>query len=397
MTVAAVDVGRTGAAEAVVDLAAVRANVRQVRRVVGPDVAVMAVVKADGYGHGMLPTARAARQAGATWLGLARVEEALALRDAGDEGRLLAWLLVPGQPGLVDAVAAGVDLSVSAAWTLAEIAGAARAAHRVARIHLKIDTGLGRNGATPADWPGLARAAAAAADRGEVEVVGAWSHLACADQPGHPSIARQLAAFDEALAVLDRTGVTPQVRHIANSAAAFTLPAARYDLVRPGIACYGLSPGPALGAPAELGLRPAMTLRARLAGVKRVPAGHGVSYGHRYVTTRPTTLGLVPLGYADGVPRAASGVGPLQVGGVRFTVAGTVAMDQFVVDLGDLDVAPGDDVVLFGPGERGEPTAADWAEATGTISYEIVTRLGPRVPRRYVDPADPARAPQDRS
>lgn len=376
--------GVDAVAEAVVDLDAVRANVRRCREVAGPDVAVMAVVKAEGYGHGMLASARAARAAGAGWLGLARLDEALALREAGDNGPMLAWLLVPDQPRLVEAVETAVDVSVSAQWGLAEVAAAARAVGRPARVHLKIDTGLGRNGASTRDWPGLVAAARATVDAGEVEIVGVWSHLACADQPGHPSIAVQLDAFDAALAVAETAGLAPRVRHIANSAALFTLPRARYDLVRAGIACYGLSPGAAVGTPAGLGLTPAMTLRARLASVKRVPAGQGVSYGHRYVTTRPTTLGLVPLGYADGIPRAASGVGPVQVGGARFCVAGTVAMDQFVVDLGDLDARPGDEVVLFGPGRDGEPTAADWAERTGTIAYEIVTRIGGRVPRRYV-------------
>ncbi|HSF26894.1 MAG TPA: alanine racemase, partial [Actinomycetes bacterium] len=234
------------------------------------------------------------------------------------------------------------------------------------------------------DWPDLVTAALKAEAAGHVRVAGLWSHLACADEPGHPSIARQLAAFTDAVEHAVRAGATPEVRHLANSAAALTLPDARYDLVRVGLATYGLSPAPAVGPAAHFGLHPAMTLRARLALVKRVPAGHGVSYGHRYVTEAPTTLGLVPLGYADGIPRAASNVGPLLVAGARRRVAGTVAMDQLVVDLGDADAAAGDEVVLFGPGTAGEPTAADWAEATGTISYEIVTRIGARVPRTYV-------------
>jgi alanine racemase len=219
---------------------------------------------------------------------------------------------------------------------------------------------------------------------GAIDVVGVWSHLAYADAPGHPTIGRQAAAFREALEVAQRAGLKPQLRHLANSAATLALPDTHYDLVRPGIATYGLSPGPDVGTAASLGLRPAMRLTARLALVKQVPAGQGVSYGHRYTTEHATTLALVPLGYADGVPRHATNLGPVQVNGRRFTVSGTVCMDQFVVDVGDLPVAAGDEVVLFGPGDDGEPTAEDWAAAVGTINYEIVTRIGPRVPRRFV-------------
>jgi alanine racemase len=209
--------------------------------------------------------------------------------------------------------------------------------------------------------------------------VGVWSHFAYADEPGHPTIGKQIDAFTDALEVAARGGIEPQLRHLANSAATLTLPAAHFDLVRPGIAVYGLSP-----VAGDFGLTPAMTLRAAAAGVKRVRAGEGVSYGHEYTTARETTLVLVPLGYADGVPRHASNVGPVWVNGRRFTIAGRVCMDQIVIDVGDLAVAPGDPVVLFGPGRHGEPTAQDWADAVGTIHYEIVTRVGPRVARVYV-------------
>jgi alanine racemase len=217
-----------------------------------------------------------------------------------------------------------------------------------------------------------------------VEVVGIWSHLAYADAPGHPTIARQRAAYAEALEVANRAGLRPQLRHLANSAATLVLPETHYDLVRPGVAVYGLSPGPEVGTADSLGLRPAMTLRAKVALAKQVGAGQGVSYGHRYTTDRATRLALVPLGYADGIPRNATNVGPVEVAGHRFTVSGTVCMDQFVVDVGDTAVEAGDDVVVFGPGDAGGPTADDWAVATGTINYEIVTRIGPRVPRVYV-------------
>ncbi|HET7531333.1 MAG TPA: alanine racemase [Mycobacteriales bacterium] len=366
---------------AYVDLDAIRENVAALRGRAGT-AQVMAVVKADGYGHGMLPVARASVEAGAEWLGVAFVEEALALRRAGLQVPVLAWLVGPGED-VVGAAEAGVDISVSAGWGLDEAAAAASVTGRATRVHLKVDTGLGRAGATEPEWPAMVDAAAKQVAEGAVEVVGVWSHLAYADAPGHPTIARQAAAFGQALEIAERGGLRPQLRHLANSAATLALPDTHYDVVRPGVAVYGLSPGPDVGTAAGLGLRPAMTLSARLTLAKQVAADQGVSYGHRYRTTRPTTLALVPLGYADGVPRHATNVGPVQINGKRFTVSGTVCMDQFVVDVGDLAVAAGDEVVLFGPGDRGEPTADDWAAAIGTINYEIVTRVGPRVPRRY--------------
>ncbi|WP_317444899.1 alanine racemase [Streptomyces collinus] len=370
-------------ARAEIDLAALRANVRALRaRAEG--AALMAVVKSDAYGHGALPCARAAVEAGATWLGTATPEEALALRAAGMETRVLCWLWVPGGPWR-QAIEADIDVSLSGLWALREVTAAAREAGRPARVQLKADTGLGRNGCQPADWPELVGEALRAEREGLVRITGLWSHFACADEPGHPSIAAQLARFREMLAYAEEQGVRPEVRHIANSPATLTLPETHFDLVRPGIAMYGVSPSPEIGTPADFGLRPVMTLSASIALVKHVPGGHGVSYGHHYVTPGPTTLGLVPVGYADGVPRHASGSGPVLVDGKWRTVAGRVAMDQFVVDLGGDEPPVGAQAVLFGPGDRGEPTAEDWAQACGTIAYEIVTRIGTRVPRVYVD------------
>jgi alanine racemase len=365
-----------------IDLDALRANVRALDART-PGAAVMAVVKADAYGHGAVPCARAALEAGASWLGTATPQEALALRAAGITAPVLCWLWTPGGPWR-EAVEAGIDMSVSGLWALGEVTAAARAAGRPARIQLKADTGLGRNGCAPADWPELVAAALDAQTRGTVRITGVWSHFACADEPGHPSIPLQLAAFRELLAHAEKAGVAPEVRHIANSPAALTLPESHFDLVRTGIAVYGISPAPELGTHRELGLRPVMTLAASVALVKEVPAGHGVSYGHHYVTGAGTTLGLIPVGYADGVPRHASGRGPVLVAGERRTVAGRVAMDQFVVDLGGQRVAEGSEALLFGPGDRGEPTAEEWAEAAGTIAYEIVTRIGARVPRVHL-------------
>jgi alanine racemase len=364
--------------EAVVDLGAIRDNVATLNS--GTAAEVMAVVKADGYGHGLVPSARAALDGGASWLGTAIVDEALALRAAGITAPLLAWLWTPGEAEAIRrAVAADVDISASNLWQLEVLTAAARETGRTTRVHLKVDTGLSRNGSYVGDWPELVTASAKAQAAGEIAVVGVWSHFAYADAPGHPTIAKQTTAFRDALEVAARAGVEPQLRHLANSAATLTLPEAHFDLVRPGIAVYGLSP-----VAEQFGLTPAMTLRAAAANVKRVRAGEGVSYGHEYTTTRETTLVLVPLGYADGVPRHAGNAGPVWVNGARFTVAGRVCMDQIVVDVGDLAVAPGDPVVLFGPGRDGEPTAQDWADAVGTIHYEIVTRVGPRVARVYV-------------
>lgn len=367
--------------ELIIDLDAIASNTEVlVRRSGAADV--MAVVKADAYGHGLVPSARAALRGGATWLGVALLDEALELRAAGVQAPVLAWLLGPGERWL-DALAADIDLSISSTWVLDEIASAANELGRTARVHLKVDSGLGRSGSPMHDWSQLVDGARRAEHDGSVKVVGVWSHLAYADAPGHPTIDRQLSAFGEALQLAKSAGLAPDVRHLANSAATLTRPDTHFELTRPGLSVYGLSPLPD-APPSELGLQPAMTLQAQLAMVKRVPAGHGVSYQHRYVTNRETSLGLVPLGYADGVPRDATNVGPVLVGGRRRTVAGVVCMDQFMLDLDDDAVLAGDVVTLFGSGEHGEPTAQDWADATGTISYEIVTRVGPRVARRYL-------------
>ncbi|GAA4193483.1 alanine racemase [Microbispora amethystogenes] len=368
-------------AEARVDLSAIRHNVRLLAERAG-GAETMAVVKADAYGHGLVPVANACLEAGAARLGTAFVREALALREAGITAPVMSWLITPGEP-LDAALLADVDLSAGAPWVVDEIVAAAGRTGRTARVHLKIDTGISRGGATAADWPSLVEHALAARATGAVEIVGIWSHLACADIPGHPSIEAQLATFDEALVVADKAGVpSDAVRHIANSAAAVTLPQSRYDMIRPGIAIYGLSPVPELG---DFGLRPAMTLTARLASVKRVAPGTGVSYGHLYVTDRQTTLGLVPLGYADGILRNGTNRAEVLAAGRRRRIAGRVCMDQFVIDLGDDAAESGDEVILFGPGDHGEPTCQEWADSLGTITHEIVTRIGSRVPRVHTD------------
>ncbi len=369
-------------AEVVVDLDAIAANTAVLRERVGRPL--MAVVKADGYGHGLVPAARAVLAGGADSLGVAVLEEALALRAAGIRAPVLAWLHAPGAD-YAAALEADIELSVNAEWALAEIVAAARATGRTARVQLFADTGLSREGATPADWPGLVAAAARAQSDGDIAVVGLWSHMAYADAPTHPTIGAQVRVFEEAVAIARAAGLTDARRHLANSAATIALPDTWYDLVRPGVALYGLDP--LGGDAADHGLRPAMTVRATVVLTKRVPAGVGVSYGHTYFPESETTLALVPVGYADGIPRAAGNRAPVLAGGSRRTIAGRVCMDQFVLDVGDDPVQPGDEVVLWGPGDRGEPTAQAWADVLDTIHYELVTRVGGRFTRRYVGSA----------
>jgi alanine racemase len=310
-------------------------------------------------------------------------EEALALRAAGDTGRILTWLTVPGED-YTRSIEADIDVT---AYTVAEVAAIAAAARSLgvrARVQLKVDTGLSRGGATADQWPALVKAAADAEQVGALRVTGIWSHFACSDEPEHPSNDAQEKAFVHALQVVDAVGIEPEVRHLSNSAGALLRPWSAYDMVRCGIASYGLSPAPDVVTAAELGLVPAMTARTRLALVKRIPAGAGVSYGHTWTAERDTTVGLVPVGYGDGVPRHASSTGQVLAGGRLRKVAGRVCMDQLVVELGDDHVEPGEPVVLFGDGRDGAPTAQDWAEAADTISYEIVSRIGGRFERRHV-------------
>ncbi len=367
--------------EIVVDLGAIRHNVGLLRDLVAPDGAdVMVVVKADGYGHGLVEAAGAARAAGAPWLGVATIAEAVRLREAGDTGRILCWLTVPG-----DDWSAAVDRDVDVtAYTVAELDEIRAAVTGTpARVQLKIDTGLSRGGSTAELWPDLLTAARTGEADGVWRITGIWSHFACSDEPLHPANDSQEKAFRGALRVADAAGVTPEVRHLANSGGALLRPSSRFDLVRCGIASYGLDPAPGLSP--DLGLRPAMTVTAPLALAKRIHAGAGVSYGHTWAAPGETRVGLVPLGYGDGVPRHAGNSAEVWVDGKRRPIRGRICMDQFVVDLGDDEAGPGDEVVLFGPGTAGEPTADDWARACGTIHYEIVTRMGGRLRRRYVE------------
>lgn len=375
--------------EIVVDVDAISRNVARLVEV-AEGAAMIAVVKADGYGHGLARAAAAARAGGAAWLATATPAEALAVRDAGDDGPLLCWLTVPDDD-LAPVVAAGVDVTAYGLADLAQVAAGVTAAGRPARLQLKVDTGLGRGGASRADWRALFAEAARGEAEGRWRVTGVWSHFACADDPAHPANDAQEQAFREALEAAHAAGLRPELRHLANSAATVLRPSARFDAVRCGIATYGLDPAPGHTGGLGLGLVPAMTVRAPLALVKRLAPGDGVSYGHTFVADRAMHVGLVPLGYGDGVPRHASGHAQVWVGGRRRPLLGRVCMDQVVVEVDD-DARLGDEVVLFGPGDRGEPTAQDWAEACGTINYEIVTRIGGRLTRRHVRSTVPRHA-----
>jgi alanine racemase len=364
----------SGFREAVIDTGAISANVRHLRRLTGSQV--IAVVKADAYGHGAARAAVAAIEGGAERLGVADVDEALALRRAGVFAPILAWLHAPGT-SFAEAASVGIELGISSFDQLQQAAAAASVDRPVA-VQLKLETGLSRNGLSPSDW-GVVFAEAARLERiGKLRVVGLFSHLSNASAEDDLAAVR---GFERGVIAAASAGLEPPLRHIAATHAAIALPAARLGCVRIGLGIYGLSPF-ADRSSAELGLQPAMTLRAQVAAVRRVPAGTGVSYGYDHRTTAETTLALVPLGYYDGIPRAASGAGPVSINGGRFRVAGRVAMDQFVVDVGDHPVAVGDEVVLFGDPTLGVPSADEWADAAGTINYEVVTRIGPRVVRR---------------
>jgi len=363
-----------------IDLGAVAANVATLSDVAG-GAALMAVVKADAYGHGAVEVARAALGAGATWLGVALVEEGAALRDAGLDGPVLLLSEPP-----VSAAAAVVDAGLTPVvyrevWVDALAKAVADAGRSTPlSVHLKVDTGMHRAGCDPADAVTLARSVAA---RDELLLEGLMTHLAVADEPDHSATAIQLACFDEVRTGLAEAGIEPAVVHAANSAATLTRPETRFDLVRCGIALYGIPPAPALAGHASL--RPVLRLQAEVAQVRRVAAGEGVSYGLRYRLERDATIAVVPVGYGDGVPRRLGEVGgEVLIGGARYPISGTVTMDQLMVDCGDSDVAVGDEVVLIGSQGDEEITATEWAQRLGTIAYEITCGVGARVPRVYV-------------
>jgi alanine racemase len=370
--------GMSGLAKASADWRRLAHNVEALARIAG--VPMMAMVKADAYGHGMVPAARVAAEAGAGSLGVVTLREAWQLKRLPDLAgtTVMAFFFAPDQPGLAEAVGAGIDLGVSSLAQLDAVAEAAVRAGRPARIHLKGDTGMSRGGVAESEWAQAAEAAAKHQAAGAVAVAGAWSHLACADEIGHPANAAQKRAFVRFLDAVAAAGLEPEVRHLANSAALIADPESRYDMVRPGIALYGYNPVPDF----PVDLEPVIEVRSRVMSVKRLPAGTGVSYGHTHVLERDANVALVPLGYADGVPRAASGRAEVYLAGKRRRVLGRICMDQFVVDCGDDAVKPGEPVVLIGAGEQ-HPDADQSSAWAGTIPNDILTGLGSRIPRLW--------------
>ena len=366
--------------EALVDLTAIAHNVRVLREHAGP-AQVMAVVKADGYGHGASQVAREALAAGVAELGVATIDEALALRRDGITAPVLAWLHPPGTD-FAPALDADVQIGVSSQRQVDDLLAAVKRTGRAAVVTIKVDTGLSRNGVGPAEFPDVADALRRAVAEDTVRVRGIMSHLACGDEPDNPVNDIQAQRFTEMLAEARRRGLNYEVAHLSNSPSAMTRPDLGFDMVRPGIAVYGLSPVPDRGG---MGLRPAMTLRCPVAMIKRLRAGEGVSYGHTWIAEADTNVALLPIGYADGVFRALGGRVDVLINGRLRRSVGRICMDQFVVDLGPgvPDVAEGDRAVLFGPGTDGEPTAQDWAEAIGSIHYEVVTSPRGRVRRVY--------------
>ena len=406
--------GRDYPSSAAVDLAAIRHNLG-VLRAAAPGALQLATVKANAYGHGLLPVARAALDGGADWLGVAQLAEAFTLRRGLDEAGvtraeapILAWISTSSSD-FAAAIEADIDLSVSWTWVLADICAAARQVGRPARVHVKIDTGMSRAGSTLADLPALASALRMAADDGLVDVVGAWSHMSRADDPseaGNASTASHVRIFEEGLAILADAGITPRIRHLSATSGILWHPEAHYDMVRAGIGLYGLSPDPAVATSEQLGLIPALELRAPLTSVKVIEEGTPASYGGTWVAPTRRWIGLVPLGYGDGILRAVSNKARVVVhtasGPFNAPLIGRVCMDQFMVDLGpavgspgtptarsgQAPAIPGDIATLFGSGIGGEALADDWAQAAGTINYEIVTHLGAHIPRIYRDGAD---------
>lgn len=370
-----VDPGRS--AWATIDLGAIRRNVGNVRAGLSGGAQVMAVVKANAYGHGDVEVARAALEAGATWLGVILVDEGLRLRAAGIDAPILL-LHEPPASRIGEAIAHNLTPVLFTEQGVTAVGEAADRAGRTVRAHLKVDTGLNRLG-VPLER--LDDIAAALAKEAHVEVEAVMTHFAFADQPSHPFIDEQLARFADACERLDAHGIHPAMRHVANSAASITRPDAHFNMVRLGIAMYGLSPGP--DCVGSIDLEPAMTLMARVAMVKRVRAGEAVSYGHRYRLERDSTIVTVPLGYADGWPRALGSNASVLIGGKKYPAVGTVCMDSFMVDLGDDSCEVGDEIVLIGRQGTERITADEIAAALGTINYEVVTRIGTRIPRIF--------------
>ena len=368
-------------ARAEINLAAIAENLKFIKSKTSAQV--LAVVKADAYGHGLINVAKAAEKSGADWLGTALLEEGIALRNGGITKPIISWLTPIGED-FRTAINLDIDLSVSSIELLNEIILVGKSINKVPRVHIEIDTGMNRGGFGD-DWGLLLPEIVKAVKANEIKAIGIWSHFARADEPNEVMNKTQLDEFTQKVKQLNDAGVSPELIHIANSAASLSNEAAHKNIIRWGIGLYGLSPDVInMGDSKSLGLKPAMKLFAKLQLVKAVKAGQSVGYGGTAITKSDTKLGVVTLGYADGVPRNTNNSAGIFVAGKRAPIIGRVSMDQFVVDLGADSLAKtGDEVIVFGDGSQGEYTIDEWAKACGTINYEIVTRIGVRVPRIY--------------
>jgi len=368
-------------ASAEINLSAIADNLKLIQG--KTNAQVLAVVKADAYGHGLIQVGKAAEAAGANWLGTALLEEGIALRNNGIKVPIISWLTPLGED-FKTAINLDIDLSISSIELLTEVIAAGKVVKKIPRVHIEVDTGMSRGGVGD-DWQLFLTELSKTVKANEINIIGIWSHFARADEPGQAMNPEQLNTFEDRIKSASDVGIKPEFIHIANSAAALTNNGAHKNIIRWGIGLYGLSPDiNNLGDSKSLKLKPAMRLKAKLHLVKAVKAGVSVGYGGTAITKSDTKLGVVTLGYADGVPRNANNLAGVFVDGKRAPLIGRVSMDQFVVDLGiNSSAKTGDEVIVFGDGSSGEYTADEWAKASGTINYEIVTRIGSRVPRIY--------------
>jgi alanine racemase len=368
-------------ASAEINLSAITQNFKSIKSRTTADV--LAVVKADAYGHGLIPVSKALEEAGADWFGTALLEEAINLRKAGILKPIISWLTPLGED-FKSAIDLDIDLGIPSIDLLNEVIKAASLTGKAARIHLEIDTGMSRGGVL-SEWDQLIKSVLAGVNLKQLKVIGIWSHFARADEPDELMNQEQLSLFEEKVNQAKAAGIDAQFIHIANSAALFTNKSSHKNIIRSGIALFGLSPDiKTIGDSSSLGLKPAMKLKAKLNLVKDVKAGSSVGYGGTAVLKSDTKLGVVALGYADGIPRNTNNLAGVFVDKKRAPIIGRVSMDQFVVDLGITSTAKtGDEVIIFGDGSSGEYTVDEWAKAANTINYEIITRIGPRVPRIY--------------
>ena len=368
-------------ASAEISLLAIADNLKLIKS--KTNAQVLAVVKAEAYGHGLIQVGKAAENAGADWLGTALLEEGITLRNSGIKIPIISWLTPLGED-FKAAINLDIDLSISSTELLNEIVLAGKSIKKIPRIHVEVDTGMSRGGVGD-DWQLFLNELSKAVAANEINIVGIWSHFARADEPDEVMNKEQLAVFEDRIKSASAAGIKAEFIHISNSAASLTNKSAHKNIIRWGIGLYGLSPDlNNLGDSKSLNLKPAMRLKAKLHLVKAVKAGVSVGYSGTAITKSDTKLGVVTLGYADGIPRNANNLAGVFVGGKRAPIIGRVSMDQFVVDLGINSLAKtGDEVIVFGDGLGGEYTADEWAKASGTINYEIVTRIGSRVPRIY--------------